>query len=484
MHRQLNGLLIAAGLFLAGMLAAYAFCHLGLQPESTFLLFIICVMIAVIETGGALWGLALGVAFVFAYNYFFTEPLYTFMITDPNYYITCVIFIIVAIIVNTLTSRLQKQVDIAERNERIMMRLYKISTGLLNSSSSEEACRYAGKELSRALGREVRMRLGDPGAQDVAAARCYAVGMPTGNGEVDFPHDPEKNLPLKTKRRVYGVASVDCGVNPVDAADRRFIDAVVSQTVVVIERDDLESSARDSMIDVEHEKLKTNLLRSVSHDLRTPLTSIASGAEFLLANIDSAEKETISSVLESIDADAEWLSEMVDNLLSMTRVQDADVPIEKKNEVVDDVISAAVTKEAKRKGAHEIVVNTPEEVMLVPMDGRLIVQVLINLIDNALKHTREDSTITVSAERQLGNMVFSVADDGGGIDPLELDKIFDSFYSGGGSSFDRQKGMGLGLSICKSIVEAHGGWISATNNDAGGATFSFALPMGDGTHAA
>jgi two-component system sensor histidine kinase KdpD len=210
--------------------------------------------------------------------------------------------------------------------------------------------------------------------------------------------------------------------------------------------------------------------------LRTPLTSIVGDADFLLKNETEVDAASRKSMLSDISVEAVWLSDMVENLLAMTRVQDGQVPINKTSEPVDDIVSNAIARTRRRRGSHKLNVHVPDDVVLAPMDGTLIVQVLVNLIDNAIKHTRSDSTIDVSVHKAADAVEFSVADDGGGIDPDKLGKIFDSFYSISDNDDTQSKGMGLGLAICRAIVEAHGGRIVAENNDRGGATFTFSIP--------
>ena len=261
-----------------------------------------------------------------------------------------------------------------------------------------------------------------------------------------------------------------------DRASASFVDSVIKQTVIAIERNNLEEHARADELKIERERFKTTLLRSVSHDLRTPLASIQGNAEFLARNYDQVAPDERTALLGSMAADARWLAEMIDNLLGMTRVQDEDVPLDFQPEVVDDVIGDAALHVMPRRGAHDITVIPPDEVELVSMDGRLIRQVVINLLDNALKHSAPDSRIRISTEREGARMVFRVEDNGGGIEPHMLGKIFGRFVSADEGA-ERKSGMGLGLSICKAIVEAHGGEICAYNNDEGGATFEFWLPM-------
>ena len=167
--------------------------------------------------------------------------------------------------------------------------------------------------------------------------------------------------------------------------------------------------------------------------------------------MDNTDKATTKKVLDEIESEALWLSHMVDNLLAMTRVQDDAVPLKMKNEVVDDILSEAISRTSGRKGSHELIVDWPETVLLVPMDGRLITQVLINLIDNAYKHTREDATVRVAVYEDEIFVRFAVTDNGGGVAQDRIGHLFDSFYTEAQGDSDSRSGMGLGLSICQSI---------------------------------
>ncbi|HNX15639.1 MAG TPA: ATP-binding protein [Oscillospiraceae bacterium] len=236
------------------------------------------------------------------------------------------------------------------------------------------------------------------------------------------------------------------------------------------------SLEEENRLQAEKEKLRSSLLRSISHDLRTPLTGIAGGADLLLSNFNEINPETMKSVLNDISSDAFWLSGMVENLLNMTRIQDGRLVIKKNCEVVDDIIGEAVSKIIKQKKDHKLIVEKADEMLLVPMDGRLIIQVLINLIDNSFKHTRDDSSVWVKVYRESENAVFEIADNGGGIREDKIDKLFNSYYTVDDNNSDKKLGIGLGLNICKSIVEAHGGKITAENNSIGGASFKFYLP--------
>lgn len=466
---------VVALLFAAGIAMSFGFSLVGLEPEASFLLFIVGILIASLETDSGLWGIVLGIMYLLVYDLFFAMPHLSLLIFNWTDAVTLVIFAVVALITGALTNRMKQQVEIAERNALVLRRLNKISAGLIDSTSAEGACSFAADALCRVLGREVSITLGRPSG-DESAVECFEQGYQTGAGAGGSADCTRLNVPLATKSHVYGVVSIDCSTGCLDKAERSFLDSAIKQTVIAVERNNLEEHARADELRIERERFKTTLLRSVSHDLRTPLASIQGNAEFLEGNFEQLGETERQSLLSSMASDARWLAEMIDNLLGMTRVQDEEVPLDFQPEVVDDVIGDAVMHEMPYRGGHEISVVPPEDVVLVPMDGKLIRQVLINLIDNAIKHSAPQARITVSSEVEDGRAVFRVSDDAGGIAPDMLGKIFGRFVSEG-SAPGKKSGIGLGLSICQAIVEAHGGAISARNNPEGGATFEFWLPL-------
>lgn len=471
----LRNLGIVALLFAAGIAMSFGFSLVGLEPEASFLLFIVGILIASLETDSGLWGIVLGVMYLLVYDLFFALPHLSLLIFNWTDAVTLVIFAVVALITGALTNRMKQQVEIAERNALVLRRLNKISAGLIDSTSAEGACAFASDALCRVLGREVSISLGRPDG-DGAALECFEQGYQTGAGAGGPADCTTLYVPLAAKAHVYGVVTIDCSEGGLDKAGRSFLDSAIKQTVIAVERNNLEEHARADELKIERERFKTTLLRSVSHDLRTPLASIQGNAEFLKDNcgqVGDAEREAL---LSSMASDARWLAEMIDNLLGMTRVQDEDVPLDFQPEVVDDIIGDAVMHEMPYREGHEITVKPPDDVVLVPMDGKLIRQVLINLIDNAIKHSAPQARIVVSSEVRDGKAVFRVADSDGGIAPDMLGKVFSRFVSEGAGS-GRKSGIGLGLSICQAIVEAHGGGIGARNNDEGGATFEFWLPL-------
>lgn len=234
------------------------------------------------------------------------------------------------------------------------------------------------------------------------------------------------------------------------------------------------SAREEQLIEAEKEKLRANLLRAVSHDLRTPLTGIMGASASLEENWDSYETTERLELIHNIHDDADWLLNMVENLLSVTRIQAKGSKLNMAVEVLDEVVAESVTRLKKRFPDAEIEVTVPVEIILFRMDAKLIEQVLINLMENALTHAHSRQPIRLIVENQSDDICFRVIDYGIGLNESRLDHIFDGTYPESVSS-DVHKGMGIGLSICQSIITAHHGTISAHNHE-NGAEFLFTLP--------
>lgn len=227
---------------------------------------------------------------------------------------------------------------------------------------------------------------------------------------------------------------------------------------------------------------KAQLLRAVSHDLRTPLTTIYGSASAILENHDKLSPEQQLTLLGEIRAEADWLTRMVENLLSITRVDQSGVSLNKKTIVLDELVDTVLVKFQKRYPKQEVHVLLPEEFICIPMDPMLIQQVLSNLLENAVQHAEGMKTLTLRVYSRGMDAVFEVEDDGNGIPPELLPKLFHAQISTPAFSSDGHRSMGIGLSVCAAIIRAHGGEISAENAQNGGALFRFTLRMEDSSH--
>lgn len=237
---------------------------------------------------------------------------------------------------------------------------------------------------------------------------------------------------------------------------------------------------QDLVIETEKEKTRANLLRAVSHDLRTPLTSIIGSSATLLENRNMLDEEEQNEMLGQIHEDANWLLHMVENLLSVTRIHDDQVKVTKVSEPVEEVVSEAVARLKKRYPQAQIDVTVPVEFLMVPMDATLIEQVIINLLENAVKYSGSKKPVGLSVEKNGSAAVFHVRDYGVGLSSTQMETLFDGLSNPQGNSVDKTKGMGIGLSICQTIIHAHGGGLKAVNHSEG-VEFIFTLPLEGGT---
>lgn len=254
-----------------------------------------------------------------------------------------------------------------------------------------------------------------------------------------------------------------------------FLVALITGSLASRMKEYARESAQAAM-QIEKEQLRADLLRSISHDLRTPLTSISGNASNLLSNENEFSQETRMQIYGDIYDDSMWLIKLVENLLSVTRIEDGRMDLRMSAELMDEVIAEAMRHTDRKRDGRKIEVSSDEEFILGKMDARLIVQVVINLVDNAVKYTPEGAQIRIHTGKKDGMVVVSVSDTGPGIPDEQKSKVFDMFYTGTNRAADGRRSLGLGLGLCRSIIRAHGGEIWVSDNKPQGAVFTFTLP--------
>ena len=233
----------------------------------------------------------------------------------------------------------------------------------------------------------------------------------------------------------------------------------------------------DAALVAQKEQLRSNLLRSISHDLRTPLTSISGNASNLLSNGEKFDVETKKQLYSDIYDDSMWLITLVENLLSITKIEEGRLNIRLQAEMLDEIITEALQHISRKKEEHKISFQTSEDFILVKADARLIMQVIINIVDNEFKYTQKGSEITITTQKMKDKAVVRIADNGPGIPDDIKPLVFDMFYSGAKNMADSRRSLGLGLALCKSIITAHGGELELSDNMPHGAVFTFSLPI-------
>lgn len=492
-------ILIAVLIMLITTIVALCIDYLGFSTANVIMIFILGVIIVNINTRGYILGFICSIVSILLFNYLFTEPRYSLEVYDKSYIATFPIMLIVTFTIGTLTSKIQREALNSSKRENITQILYRVSRKLLSATGTADVVGIGIKYLSRLLERTVICYLGQENKlstpfiytatkgekdrtllnkdEEAVAYWTFLNDKECGAGTNTFHGAKGYYMPLKSHGKVLGVLGVSCINGPLKPAQKFIFETVASQIYIALDREILAETQKKSNLEIESERLRSNLLRSISHDLRSPLAGIKGSVSTIIETGNLISEKTRGELLQSVYDDTEWLIRLVENLLSMTRFDGGDMKVKKVTELVEEVVYEAVQRISKRSGDHEIKVTVPEAVIMVPMDGSLIEQVLINLIDNAIKFTPKNSLIEVKVYENEKDIIFEVIDNGTGIPEEILPHIFDRFFTNGDKISDSRRGVGLGLAICKSIVEAHGGTITADNRENGeGAIFKFNIP--------
>jgi two-component system sensor histidine kinase KdpD len=412
-----------------------------------------------------------------AYDFFFTEPRFSFSVKEPGHFLTIVFYLAAAFIVSNLTSRASRQVEATKLSARRTANLYEFSRKIAVAMTQEEvlwavvhhvAATIRGRSLIL-LPREGRLAIaaGYPpedkiGDKDSGAADwAWTKGKPAGRGSDTLPTADWLFLPLKTARGPVGVMGVQMpGQEVLTPEDSRLLGTLADQAAVAIERTAMAADIEKARLTTETERLRSALLSSLSHDLRTPLVSVLGAATSLINYEDTLSPKGRHELAQTIQDEAERLNRFVQNLLDMTRLGSG--ALKPKTDWADlrDIVHAAVQRSERLLRRHKVRIDIDESVPLIRVDSILMEQVFLNLIDNARKYAPPDTSITIWARGRDGQAVIEVCDQGPGIPEADRTRVFDMFYRAEAADATTA-GTGLGLSICRGIVEAHGGTIKA-----------------------
>lgn len=484
---------VIIGIMTTATLISFGLRALGVSESNYIMTYILGVLLIANLTDGYLYGVVSSFLGMLIFNFFFTEPYYTLVAYSPEYPITFIIMVIAALITSTLTARAKRESRLAEMRENRMRILYQIERNLLAVKSTEQACAIAAKDIAKLFGLSVIVAIADvqgelsirtiegtdvfdSDKENKALLEAFQSGNACGSGTQLFPDSRAYFQPVIGQSGVLGIIGMafDDEYQLTDS-QTVFLDTIGGQVALVLERERLYEKQQQVKMEVERERLRGDLLRAVSHDLRTPLTGILGSVSTVIENYDALTEGVRKDFLCGIYEDAEWLNNLLENILSMTRFDEGKIILKREMEAVEEIVAEAVSRIKKRSKQHEITIFIPDELIMIPVDGTLIEQVLVNLLDNAIKHTPEDTKISLTVAKEQNNVVFEVSDNGTGIPEKDLPFIFNRFFTM--THIVGRRGIGLGLAICKSIVEAHGGKISASNSVSGGSVFRFSLPV-------
>jgi two-component system sensor histidine kinase KdpD len=429
------------------------------------------------------------------------DPKFTFNVIQSDYPITFGVMLFTAFITSYTTVRIKSKVEFAEGREQRTEVLYEINKKLLVTRGLDKIIDLTNEYIVKIFGRTVIFYTKDPqngtpgilktaaedsdasfllSKEETAVAHWVFINQKrAGSGTDTLMNAKAYYMPVIFQGNVLGVLGISCTNGfRIDQSNRSFMRRITSLVAMALERQRLSDEQRSILVETEKEKMRSNLLRAISHDLRTPLTGILGASSAILENKDSLDEVTKEQLISHIKEDSQWLIRMVENLLSVTRINEDTANVTKTPEAAEEIIAAAIGRIRKRYPDQKINVRVPEELLMVPMDGTLIEQVIINLIENAIKHSGE-TEIKISLTKQGNTALFEVCDNGEGIPEQDFPYLFETYVPNGKRTSDSSRGMGIGLSICMSIVKAHHGKMEAANREDGGAVFRFTLPLAD-----
>lgn len=427
---------------------------------------------------------------VLAFDFFFVEPRLSFAVGDVQYLFTFAIMLAVGLTIGQLAASLSFQARVAGFREARARRLFDLARELSAALTAEQVAEISDRAVEAALDARAAVLVSstddtlqttiDAGekalAIDIAIARwAFDHDQPAGLSTDTLPAAPALYVPLKAPMRVRGVLVVE----PRDPRalevpeQRRLIDTFAAQTAIALERVHFVTVAQDTLLQVESERLRNSLLAALSHDLRTPLTALVGLAD-TLAGDSGPSREAAAATAAAIREQARRTALLVDNLLQMARLQAGGVTLRRDWQSLEELVGSAIASIEPMLSGRPIVVAIPAELPLVQCDGVLIERVLVNLLENAAKYTPAGTRIGIGAQADSDQIEVDVWDEGPGVPPGSEEALFEKFTRGNAES--SVPGVGLGLTICRTIVEAHGGTIRAENRLQGGARFVFTLP--------
>lgn len=463
-----------------------------LAPANLVMFYLLGVVAVAMRSNrnAALFASVLSVA---AFDFFCVPPYYTFAVADYEYGITFAVMLTVAVVISTLAVRIRQQAANAAERETRTQALYRLSRELSGETRWFDAAQTATTITSEvfqsrivlffpvepghiSFQRRTTEDLPIPRSEEGIAQWVFDHGQKAGKGMPTLPGATALYLPLKGSQSVLGVMAVLPSPNTrLDSPGKQhLLEIFASQTALAIERAQSAAATSEAQWQAETERMRSGLLSAVSHDLRTPLATITGAASSLIARGEEMPRETREELLESIEQEADRLGRLVNNLLEMTRLESGAVEVHREWHPLEELIGAALTRLDRALCGRPVATSLATDLPMIPVDGVLLEQVFINLLENAIKYTPPGTPISIRAREENRGVTIEFADSGPGFQPGEEERIWQKFYRGNSGA---AAGAGLGLAICQAIVKAHGGTIQAKNNPEGGALLQLWLPL-------
>jgi two-component system, OmpR family, sensor histidine kinase KdpD len=483
--RYLWATLICIGVTLLSMPLAAHF-----DRSNIVAIFILAVVLVGVRLGRGPAALA-AVLSVCAFDYFFVPPRFSFAVSDVQYLLTFCIMLAVGLITGQLTAGLRFQARVASHREERAGSLYEIARDLSAAVQVEQVVKISDASIQRTFRASAALLLPDAGgrllvtgpadahmALEIGTAQwAFDRGQPAGFGTDTLPGSEVLYIPLRAPAQARGVLAVKARNRRLlrIPEQRQLLDTFAALIAIALERVHYVGVAQDALLKMESERLRNSLLAALSHDLRTPLTVLVGLAESLTLTTPKLSAEQRETA-DAIQDEARRMSTLVSNLLDMARIESGEVTLNLQWQPLEEVVGAALDAARSMLHGHHVAVQLPRDLPLVKFDAVLIERVLVNLLENVSKYTPPGSTVTLSAQVAGDRLNVSVADDGPGLPIGREEAVFQKFTRGERES--STPGVGLGLAICRAIVESHQGKITASQRPGGGAIFTFTLPLG------
>ena len=490
----------STAILILSSLVGMIFQKFGFDEANIITVFVLGVLVTAVITKHQIYSLISSIVSVLVFSFLFTEPQFTLQAYDQGYPVTFIIMFLAAFLTGSLAIRIKNQAKQAAQSAYRTKVLFDTNQLLQQAKDKNEIVSATSNQLIKLLRKDIVFYLADGEVLDTPHIfsvteenlesciseneKAVAGWVLKNNKRAGATTGTLSNakclyLAVRSSSMVYGVIGIVMGEIPLDPFENSILLSILGECALALENEKNAREKQEAAILAKNEQLRANLLRAISHDLRTPLTSISGNASNLLSNSDSFDNDTKKQLYMDIYDDSMWLINLVENLLAVTRIEEGRLNLRITEDLMDDVITEALHHINRKSEEHHISVESKEEFLLAKMDAKLIVQVIINIVDNAIKYTPKNSHIVIRTEKRGKQAVVSISDDGNGIADEIKPRIFDMFYSGANQIADSRRSLGLGLSLCKSIINAHGGELTVSDNLPHGTVFTFTLPAGE-----
>ena len=495
-------LLLTIGILAAATVIGWAFLRLGFANANIIMVYLLGVLLTSAFTSGYTCGVLSAFLSVILFNYFLTEPRLSLAAYGSKYPITFAVMFAAALLTGTLAAKLKAHAQLSARDAYRTKLLFDMNRQLQKAETPDEVYQMTATQIQKLMQRDILIYPAQGGAlldwnvypADGSSPYCipdtdqeqnviqwvWQNRKRAGATTQNFPKAKRLYLAIRTGQQVFGVVGIpmEKQTQP-DAFTSSVLFSILGECALALESLRNAEEKEKAAVLAKNEQLRANLLRSISHDLRTPLTSISGNADTLLHSYNVLDEQTRKQIFTDIYDDAQWLTGLVENLLSVTKIADGSVKLRLSDQVVDDIVSEALRHIDRRSAEHHITVDCGDEPLLVRVDAGLIMQVLINLVNNAVKYTPAGSNIRITAIPRENMAEICVSDNGPGIPDELKEHVFEMFFTGGNPIGDSRRSLGLGLTLCQAIIHAHHGEMTLKGNSPHGCIFSFTVPLSE-----